>query len=420
MDNSIEKKSYLIPNLLVIIGLGFILFSLLGLFTMVTSGIMIAPRNLSNLSRQAVMVLLIAIGMMPIIRSGEIDLSVGALAGFVSVLTAYLNSKFIPEILPGLAPVTNTTICVITGLITGIIIGSVHGILIGFIKFPGFIVTFVSMIILSFGIGAITEGLVIIPINEPLMTLGQGYINISIGILITIVLCIAIIIVTILKIISNKNPENIILQSIGSGISILILILLLIITSIYRGLAVPVVISSIVIFIIWIIYSSTRLSSVKPVSHDKTDFKLLFAGTTTNSFALYPVMGFLAALSGIILTGYLSAGVKSAGSAYLMDAVGICMLAGVIFLSSGGSILSVIIASIIFAVISNGMSLMNVQIFFQYIVKFFIIGFSFGTNLIALLIIKGSNKKYILPLAIGAGVVMLTFIFIFYRMIGLR
>lgn len=109
----------------------YAIFLLLFVFFAVTlsgSGFL-STNNLLNIVRQTATVSIIAIGMTFVIASAEIDLSVGALAGLVSIVTAIVVAQF--GFVPG----------VLAGLLTGIVVGSINGILVAYIVLPSFLVT---------------------------------------------------------------------------------------------------------------------------------------------------------------------------------------------------------------------------------------------------------------------------------------
>jgi D-xylose transport system permease protein len=60
------------------------------IFTATTGGTFVTPRNLSLLLRQMSCTSILAIGMVLVIVCAEIDLSVGAMTGFLGVLSAIL------------------------------------------------------------------------------------------------------------------------------------------------------------------------------------------------------------------------------------------------------------------------------------------------------------------------------------------
>jgi D-xylose transport system permease protein len=115
------------------------------------------PQNFSNLFRQMTVTSFLAAGMVLVIVTGNIDLSVGKLAGFVSVIVAFFQAKVWNTLLPD-QPVLAASLSVVIGLITGMLFGVLQGYIISYLSVPAFIVTLGGMFILRGGILIITEG----------------------------------------------------------------------------------------------------------------------------------------------------------------------------------------------------------------------------------------------------------------------
>ena len=80
-------------------------------------------------------------------------------------------------------------------------------------------------------------------------------------------------------------------------------------------------------------------------------------------------MGALAGVAGVILTSRLNAATTSAGDMYELDAIAACVIGGTSLAGGRGRIVGSIIGALIMVSIDNGMSMMNIQAFWQYIVK---------------------------------------------------
>src|SRR3989304_3520664 len=78
------------------------------LFFFSTEGIYLSPQNFSNLFRQMTVTAVLSVGMVLVFVAGHVDLSVGRLAGYVSVIVAYLQAYTWNQYLPG-APAWLTT-----------------------------------------------------------------------------------------------------------------------------------------------------------------------------------------------------------------------------------------------------------------------------------------------------------------------
>jgi ribose transport system permease protein len=111
---------------------GFIVIFIFFSITLSDKGFL-DPNNLLNIVRQTAMIAIMAVGMTLVLSAGEIDLSVGSVAGLASVTTALTLAKF--GLIGG----------VCCGIITGIVIGMVNGLLTTRVGIPSFLVTLAMM-----------------------------------------------------------------------------------------------------------------------------------------------------------------------------------------------------------------------------------------------------------------------------------
>ncbi|NAZ36148.1 sugar ABC transporter permease [Rubellimicrobium sp. CFH 75288] len=117
-------------------------------FHLVTDGRFLTPRNVFNLAIQTVSVAIMATGMVFIIVTRNIDLSVGSLLGVCSAVMAMTQTQWLPQMLglgfghPLVAPLT-----ILVGLAAGTGIGALHGWLVGYQGIPSFIVTLGGLLV---------------------------------------------------------------------------------------------------------------------------------------------------------------------------------------------------------------------------------------------------------------------------------
>ena len=143
-------------------------------FAFLTDGAYLSPQNLSNLFRQMTVTAFLGIGMVLVIVIGGIDLSVGKLAGFVSVVVVYFQAYVWTRVLPN-QPIVAATLTVFIGLAVGAAAGLVQGYIISYLKVPAFIVTLGSMFTFDGALLLVTQGRTI-PANQPALTvIAQGY-----------------------------------------------------------------------------------------------------------------------------------------------------------------------------------------------------------------------------------------------------
>ena len=115
-------------------------------FAFLTDGRYLSPQNFSNLFRQMTVTAFMGIGMVLVIVTGNIDLSVGKLAGFVSVMVAYFQAEIWTDVIPDM-PIVAATLSIFIGLAVGALWGVAQGYIIAHLNVPSFIVTLGSMFI---------------------------------------------------------------------------------------------------------------------------------------------------------------------------------------------------------------------------------------------------------------------------------
>jgi D-xylose transport system permease protein len=143
-------------------------------FAILTEGAYLSPQNFSNLFRQMTVTAFLAIGMVLIIVTMGIDLSVGKLAGFVSVVVAAFQANVWTVYLPDNG-VLAAALSILIGLIVGILFEVIQGYLIAYLNIPAFIVTLGGMFILGGLILLVTQGKTI-PANQPdFAVIAQAY-----------------------------------------------------------------------------------------------------------------------------------------------------------------------------------------------------------------------------------------------------
>jgi D-xylose transport system permease protein len=87
------------------------------------------------------------------------------------------------------------------------------------------------------------------------------------------------------------------------------------------------------------------------------------------TMGVFMLMGLLTAIAGIILTARLNAATTSAGQNFELDAISAAIIGGTSTMGGVGTIFGSIIGALVMASLDNGMSLMNLDITWQYIVK---------------------------------------------------
>ncbi|MEL6517676.1 MAG: sugar ABC transporter permease, partial [Pseudomonadota bacterium] len=138
-----------------------------------TDGRFLTPRNVFNLTIQTVSVAIMATGMVFVIVTRHIDLSVGALLATCSAMMAMTQTVITPEWLGlGLGHPLTAPIAMAVGIATGVIIGALHGYLVGYLMIPAFIVTLGGLLVWRNVAWHLTNGQTIGPLDPTFQTLG--------------------------------------------------------------------------------------------------------------------------------------------------------------------------------------------------------------------------------------------------------
>ncbi|SFA89143.1 D-xylose transport system permease protein [Poseidonocella pacifica] len=142
-------------------------------FNILTEGRFLTPRNVFNLTIQTVSVAIMATGMVFVIVTRHIDLSVGALLATCSAVMAMTQTMVVPEWLGlGLGHPLTAPIAIAVGCVAGMAIGAFHGWLIGYLTIPAFIVTLGGLLVWRNVAWHLTSGQTIGPLDETFQLFG--------------------------------------------------------------------------------------------------------------------------------------------------------------------------------------------------------------------------------------------------------
>ncbi len=136
-DSEIDTRMVGMVVVLVVIWIGFHIIS---------GGTFLTPRNLWNLSVQTSSVAIMATGMVLVIVSRNIDLSVGSMVGVVGMVMALLQAEILPELV-GLDSGWMWLVVLAIGLVLGGLIGAFQGVIVAYVGVPSFIVTLGGLLV---------------------------------------------------------------------------------------------------------------------------------------------------------------------------------------------------------------------------------------------------------------------------------
>lgn len=331
------------------------------------------PQNFSNLFRQMTVTSFLAAGMVLVIVTGNIDLSVGKLAGFVSVIVAFFQAKVWNTLLPD-QPVLAASLSVVIGLVTGMLFGVLQGYIISYLNVPAFIVTLGGMFILRGGILIVTEGKTI-PANQPgFSEIAQGYLPVWAGWVLAVIV-VALLFFNMFNSRQRKQKYGFELASFNMDLlgtvffSVLVIAYIFIVNQ-YNGVQVPVLLLAVTALIMAYVSNNTRFGRYAyAIGGNREAARLSGINIKRNIFLVFMLMGFLAGVAGVALASYVGYGTTAAGEGYELDAIAACILGGTSTLGGIGTIFGAMIGGLIMASLTNGLQMLNVPAAYQYLVK---------------------------------------------------
>ncbi len=344
-------------------------------FAWQTKGAYMGAQNFSNLFRQMTITALLSVGMVLVIVTGNIDLSVGKLAGFVSVVVAFLQARVWTNAAFAGYPEWLTTVgTIVVGLGVGTLAGVVQGYIIAYFRVPAFIVTLGGLWIFNGLILIVTEGKTI-PANQPIFSqISQGYLPAAVGWILAVVV-VAGLFLTMITGRQRKQRYGFELAPLGLDLLKTVVLAAVVVGYVamvnqYNGVQIPVLLLAIVAVIVAYMSTNTRFGRYAyAIGGNREAARLSGVNIRKNIFSVFVLMGFLCGISGTALASYVGYGTTAAGQGYELDAIAACILGGTSTLGGEGTIFGAMVGALIMASLTNGLQMMNVQPAWQYLLK---------------------------------------------------
>lgn len=354
------------------VGMVIALVAIVLIFSLLTYGVLLTPLNVTNIIMQNSYVIILAIGMVLVILTGEIDLSVGSVAAFIGALSGVLMISW------GWSPY----VAVLIALIVGGLIGAWHGFWVAYIELPAFIVTLAGMLLFR-GLTMITlDGRTLAPFPEAFRVISSSYLpdllNGGTYHLLTIVLGIIAVGVYLYMEIRARNKQKELNQTVETDKLFYAKILLISIAVLafierlaaYEG--VPYILLVLLVLIFGYSFFTKRTISgrhIYAVGGNENAAALSGVKTKKVKFWVYVNNGVMSALAGLVFTGRLNAATPQAGQLFELDAIAAAVIGGASMTGGIGTIVGAVIGALIMGILDNGMSILGVGIDWQQAIK---------------------------------------------------
>ena len=324
-------------------------------------GIFLGAVNFSKLLQQMAVTGVLAVGMLMVIVSGNIDLSVGAVVGLAGGIAALSQGW---GLVPALA----------SAIVIGLLIGAVQGTLVAYANIPAFIVTLGGLEAWRGVILKLTKGATI-PIQLPFFrSLGRDFVDPRIGIVLAVI-AIAGLVWTNIRRARARKRHGLSVTSITATAARVLIPAVVIIGFIYLmnkagGVPIPV------IFLLAVAGAGAFLTRnttfgryLYAIGGNPDAARLSGINLRRHILAAFCLMGALAGLASILHTARVGSASPDAGSLMELDAIASCVIGGTSLMGGRGTVFGAVLGALILASLDNGMSLLNVESYAQYIVK---------------------------------------------------
>lgn len=346
-------------------------------FTILTRGVLLKPLNISNLISQNAYILILATGMLLcILTGGNIDLSVGSVAGFIGAVSAVFILRMGMPVFPA----------ILLSLVIGVLIGMWHGLWIAYAGVPAFIVTLAGMLIFRGLTLTILQGTSLAPMPESYRFIASGFLpeimyvgGLNLLAVLTGVLASVVYVLAQLHNRRNKRKYGFDVSPFGvffwQAFGIIAVINAFTISlSLYNGIPMVLVIVVILVSIYTFITTKTIPGRhIYAFGGNPKAARLSGVNTRRVMFWVYTNMGLLAALAGIVFTGRLNSATPKSGVNFELDAIASCFIGGASTTGGVGTVIGAIVGGLLMGVLNNGMSIMGVSIDVQQAIKGFVL-----------------------------------------------
>lgn len=356
-------------------GMFIALIAIFLIFFILSKGANATPVNINNLIMQNGYVVILAIGMLFCVLTGNVDLGVGSIVALCGACSAIL--------------VVDMGMPIWVAFLAALLIGGATGVFTGFfiayLGIPPFVVTLATMLMgrgLTYTIlQAQTKG----PLPEGYVRVGAGFlptIKVSFGGGTLDLVCIfAAILATVLLIFfevrnySTKKKYNFKTEPVWQ-IAIKNIIILGIVwffffkLASYNGIPIVLLIMLILVVIYHFLASKTVAGrQVYALGGNAKAARLSGINTKKVFFWVYANMGLLAALAGIVLSARNASATPKAGDGFELDAIASCYIGGAAASGGVGTIIGAVIGAFTMGILNNGMSLIGWTTDVQKVVK---------------------------------------------------
>ena len=333
-------------------------------FHWATGSIFLTSRNLSNLATQMSVTGILAVGMLMVIVSGNIDLSVGSVLGFTG----------------GIAAVTLTNLgyglpaSILLAIVVGILIGVFHGALVTYLNIPAFIVTLGGLLAWRGAVKWLLGGYTVPVSDETFKAIGNNNLPPLAGWILAVVAILFVLFIAYRNARSIKDyglgDANYGGEALKAIIPVAFILAFIWVMNSFQGVPIPVLILVVVALLGAFLTNSTTFGRyLYAIGGNADAARLSGINNKRNVLKVFGLLGALTGIASLIFTARVRSAAPDAGVLKELDAIAACVIGGASLVGGRGTIFGACVGALIMASLDNGMSLLNVRDFMQDIIK---------------------------------------------------
>lgn len=343
-----------------------------------TDGIFLSPRNLYNLAVQGSVVAIMATGMVLVIVARHIDLSVGSVLGFVSMIVGFLMVQVFP-----IESAWGWPLAMLVGMIVGGLVGLWQGSIVAHVGVPAFVVTLGGLLIFRGGVFLISNGRTIAPLDPTFQLIGggaEGSIGETWSWIVGIVGIIALIVAKILNRAKRKRLDFQ-LRPLWAEWGLIIIYIAGIVAFVHvmnsftrprsdipRGIPSPVLILIVVVIVMTFISRATRFGRyVYAMGGNPESVALAGINTKRVTIQIFVIMGILCAIAGMVQAARLQSSANLTGTLDELRVIAATVIGGTSLAGGVGTVPGAILGALVIFSIINGLVLLGASTAIQQI-----------------------------------------------------
>jgi len=358
-----------------LLALAISLISIWAVFQILTDGLFLTPRNFYNLAVQSSTVAVLTIGMVMVIMTRNIDLSVGSILGLTGMVIALLQIEVFPA-----DAAWNWPFTIFIGLALGTLIGLWHGFLVAYISIPSFVVTLAGLLIFRGATFEVAQGQTLSPFQDTYRIFGGGAVG-SLGEGASWVVAVVCVLIAGLMVARAQRDILAMVSAIVIGLSILATVAMF---NAYdrpggdegHGIPSPILILGCLTAIAVFAMRQMPIGAhIRAVGKDIRAARLVGVETRLVVLKVFAFMGALCAVGAIITTARLNAGTTNLGTLMELNVIAAAVIGGASLDGGRGSIIGGVLGAFVIQSLDTGMVLIGVSSSMrQILIGFVLIG----------------------------------------------